>query len=38
MRRCKINLDDEYGELDWFSPSRGVIALRLVFIVLCYKN
>jgi hypothetical protein len=23
--------------LDWFRSSRGVIALRLVFVVLCYK-
>jgi hypothetical protein len=23
--------------LDWFRPSRGVIALRLVFAILCYE-
>jgi hypothetical protein len=23
--------------LDWFRPSHGVIALRLIFVVLCYE-
>jgi hypothetical protein len=23
--------------LDWFRPSRGVIALHLVFVILCYE-
>jgi hypothetical protein len=37
-RRSKINLEDEHDELDWFSPSRGVIALRPIFAVLCREN
>jgi hypothetical protein len=37
-RRCKINLEDEHGDLDCFRPSHGVIALCLVFVVLCWKN